>query len=277
MWNKYRINQIVFWLSWVIFSCNLYFLSFQKSWWLWALQFLISTICLHYFCNLSHIASHQMLSRNKKLNHIFGWFSALPVLVFSYIDFKISHQAHHKHTTDENLDPDHKITNNGSIFWLPFRIIIYKDGFFLNDAISKNKTGQIVEYTLQRIIQFSFFIWIILNSSTGLGFSMAYFYILPLLIVGTCNALFLYYYPHYQNQIEHWARSKFNLGNKITISFWVGATLTWLIDLSRIIHQAHHDKVLSNSPYYPEFWLWQNKFLNQTQNWRYLSSTLQQK
>lgn len=277
MWSKYRINQIVFCLSWVIFSCNLYLFNFQKSWWLWMLQFSISTICLHYFCNLSHIASHQMLSKNKNLNHIFGWLSALPVLIFSYIDFKVTHQAHHQHTTNEELDPDHKITNKGSILWLPFRIIIYKDGFFLNQAVVKNKFLQIAEYTLQRTIQLSFFIWVILNSSSGIGLALTYFYILPLLIVGICNALFLYYYPHYQNRFEHWARLQFNLGNKKTINFWIGLVIVWCVDLSRIIHQAHHDKVLSNSPYYPEFWLWQNSFLNQTNNWRYLASSLQNK
>jgi fatty acid desaturase len=273
MINKYSFNQAIFWLNTIVFGFNLYFLSTEKSW-IWViLQFIVSTICLHYFCNLSHLASHQMLSRNKKINHIFGWFSSLPVLVFSFIDFKITHQQHHIHTTNEVLDPDYRITH-GSVILIPFKMIIYKDGYFLKRAFLKKKFGQLFEYLFQRVIQLGIFAYILYLSVNRINVDLAIFYIIPLLIVGILNGIFLYYYPHYQNKIEFWARKHFDHQNKFSPFFWVGFFVTWCIDLSRIAHQDHHDKISFNEPYYPEFWLWKNTFLNQKDNWRYLSGNI---
>ena len=286
--NKYQVNQIIFLSNLVVFGINIWCIFLDKNWLLWSGQFVISVISLHYFCNLVHLASHQMLSKNRTINHIIGWISALPVLVFSFVDFKITHTQHHLHTTNPDLDPDHKITVSGPVWLLPFRIIIYKDGFFLSEATSKHKWSSIVEYTIQRAFQLSFFVWVILNSNTFVGSRLAIFWILPLLIVGVLNAMFLYFYPHYQNNIELWSRqiledltkSKHQINNKFTnilnktLSKSIATIIVWSIDLSRTIHQAHHDKVLANSPYYPEFWLWNNKFFGKTDNLRYLSKNL---
>ena len=275
--NKYQVNQVIFLSNLIIFGINIWCIFLDKNWVLWSGQFVISVISLHYFCNLVHLASHQMLSKNRTINHIIGWISALPVLVFSFVDFKITHTQHHLHTTNPDLDPDHKITVSGPVWLLPFRIIIYKDGFFWRQAINKRNWSSIIEYTTERIIQLSFFVWVILNSNTFVGSRLAIFWILPLLIVGVLNAMFLYFYPHYQNNIELWSRQILNNQTKLTqqnsnIFNKIIATITiWSIDLSRTIHQAHHDKVLANSPYYPEFWLWNNSFFGNTDNLRYLS------
>ena len=95
--NKYRLNQIVFWVCWLSLITIIYFsqqpLNLASSSGLLAWSFVV----LYYLCNLIHLASHNLLSRKVKINHIFGWLSALPIFVFTFIDFKVTHLEHHKH------------------------------------------------------------------------------------------------------------------------------------------------------------------------------------
>ena len=260
--TKYYFNQLVFWICWtsliiVVYlsqqSLNL-FQSLCVSVW--------SFLVLYYLCNLIHLASHNLLSRNVKLNHVFGWFAALPIFVFTFIDFKITHLEHHKHQGDEDLDPDYRIVKTGPVYLLPLRIIFYKDLFFIKYARDKNKLKMIWEYALQRLFQAVYFGFIIYQCQMLGNWSLFTFYIIPLSIVGACNAAFLYYYPHYHNAFEDWCY-KFNQARKVSGSklnfvnplLFMTSIFVWSVELSRAVHELHHKKPAGNIFYYPEFWL----------------------
>lgn len=276
MLTKYATNKLIFIITTILFSINLGFFWVELDWYFKVLQFGLSTICLHYYCNLVHIASHQMLSKNRKLNHLLGWLSALPVLVFSFIDFKVTHTEHHKHPTDPNLDPDHKITATGHVLFLPLRIIFHKDSFFFKFAIKKHKWNWIKEYIFQRILQLGIFGIIVFQSAIFKDQTLFIFYLLPLMVVGLLNAMFLYYYPHYQNRPEKWFRKVVNTNSNNKLLQAIAWSILFPIDLCRTVHEAHHDKILNNFPYFPEVWMWRNNFLNIQQTSKYLEVNLKQ-
>jgi fatty acid desaturase len=260
--TKYRFNQLVFWACWVSLIAIIYFsqqtLNLIQSMGLFIWSFLV----LYYLCNLIHLASHNLLARNVKLNHFFGWFSALPIFVFTFIDFKITHLEHHKHQGDEKLDPDYRIVKTGPVWLLPLRIIFYKDIFFIKYVKEKKKSKMIWEYSIQRLLQSVYFGFIIYQCQLLNNWTLFVFYILPLSIVGACNAAFLYYYPHYENAFERWcykfhetrkaSHSKFNFINP---ALWMTSVFVWSVELSRAVHELHHKKPNGNLFYYPEFWL----------------------
>ncbi len=260
--TKYHINQLVFWLCWLSLVLIAYFsqqtLSFLQSLGLFVWSFLT----LYYFCNLIHLATHNLLAKNIKFNHVFGWFAALPIFVFTFIDFKITHLEHHKYQGDEDLDPDYKIVKTGPVCFLPLRIIFYKDLFFWKYVTIMSKPKMKLEYCVQRLFQASYFGCIIYQCQILGNWSWFIFYILPLSIVGACNAAFLYYYPHYHNAFENWcysfskakkaSNSKFNFINP---AVWLTSIFVWSVELSRAVHELHHKKPNGNIFYYPEFWL----------------------
>jgi Fatty acid desaturase len=260
--TKYRFNQLVFWVCWTCLISVVYFsqqrLNLIQSIGLFVWEFVI----LYYLCNLIHLASHNLLSRNIKLNHIFGWFSALPIFVFTFIDFKVTHLEHHKHQGHEQLDPDYRIVKTGKIYFLPFRIVFLKDWFFLKYAVAKNKWNMIWEYSIQRVFQIAYFGYIVYQCQILGDWRLFIFYILPLFLVGICNAAFLYYYPHYENAFERWCY-KFHQARKTSKSWlnfvnpalWVTSIFVWSVELSRAVHELHHKKPNGNIFYYPEFWI----------------------
>jgi fatty acid desaturase len=257
--NKYRINQVVLTVAFVAAGLNVFWIVFGGEAMVVerVLQFLVSCISLHYLCNIVHLASHSLLSRNRHFNHILGTIGASPVLIFSFVDFKVTHLDHHKHATSPDFDPDYKITNNGTIATLPFRILWYKDGYFWKYCLEKSKFSYIAQYLAQRIFQLGFFGYAVTRSVVYSDNSLAHFYIVPLIIVGLGYAGYVYYYPHYQNAIEKYLRS-----TRFGIIKLIGKPFLWSIDLSRVIHHKHHDAISDNSCYYPEIWLWYNRFYN---------------
>ena len=245
--SKYAINQLIFGSSFVIFWLN--FISKVGGYNQLPdfIVFVISLISIHYLCNITHLASHNLLSKNPKINNIIGFIDCLPILVFSFIDFKITHLEHHKHTSDHELDPDWKITNTGNPLFLPFRIVYFKDAFFVNFAKGKSKTKWLLEYILERALQIVLFFSLYAYSST----LVAIFWVLPLLIVGLLNAAFLYFYPHYSDSFERFFRS-----TKVSILQIVGQPFIYLIETSRVIHYQHHLRPAKNLYYFPEIWMW---------------------
>ena len=260
--TKYHFNQLVFWICWMSLISIIYLsqqaLNIIQSSGLFVWSFLV----LYYLCNLIHLASHNLLARNVKLNNLFGWFSALPIFVFTFIDFKVTHLEHHKHQGHEDLDPDYKIVKTGAVYFLPLRIIFYKDLFFWKYVTEKNKSKMKIEYIIQRLFQASYFGFIIYQCQMLSNWSLFIFYIIPLSIVGASNAAFLYYYPHYHNAFEDWcyrfnkakkaSHSKFNFVNP---ALWLTSVFVWSVELSRAVHELHHKKPNGNIFYYPEFWL----------------------
>jgi fatty acid desaturase len=264
--TKYQVNQIVFGICWVNLIAILYVSQQTLNFFQGSFLFVWSFLVLYYLCNLIHLASHNLLSKKVPVNNVLGWFSALPIFVFTFIDFKITHLEHHKHQGDEHLDPDYRIVKTGKIYFLPFRIIFLKDWFFLKYAVAKNKWNMIWEYSIQRIFQIAYF-GVILYQCQILGnWSLFIYYILPLFIVGICNATFLYYYPHYQNAFELWcyrfyqarklSKSKLNFINPAML---MTSIFVWSIELSRDVHDMHHKKPAGNIFFYPEFWIFRKQ------------------
>jgi fatty acid desaturase len=259
---KYQVNQLVFGICWINLIAILYTSQQALNYYQGGFLFVWSFLVLYYFCNLIHLASHNLLSKKVWVNNILGWFSALPIFVFTFIDFKITHLEHHKHQGDTILDPDYRIVKTGKIYFLPFRIVFLKDWFFLKYAAAKNKINMVYQYVFQRMFQITYFGFIIYQCQILGNWSLFIYYILPLFLVGICNAAFLYYYPHYQNAFEIWcykfyqarklSKSKFNFINPAML---VTSAFVWSVDLSRAVHELHHKKPAGNIFYYPEFWI----------------------
>ena len=245
--SKYATNQLIFVSSFVIFWLNFATKLTGQNSLPELLVFLISLVSIHYLCNITHLASHNLLSKNVRINNLIGFVDCLPILVFSFIDFKITHLEHHKHTSDHELDPDWKITNTGNPLFLPFRIVYFKDAFFVKFARAKSKLKWLLEYALERLLQLVLFFGVYAH----FPFLVAVFWVLPLLIVGLLNAAFLYFYPHYSDSFEKFFRS-----TKIWIFFKIGQPFIYLIETSRTIHYQHHLKPAKNLYYFPEIWIW---------------------
>lgn len=276
--SKYQVNQLVFFLQVLIFclifwSANYLFgsqntikdnnslLPTFSNTLVWVsiffVTFVLSTVNLHYFSNLIHLGSHNLLSKNRKINSILGWISSLLILPFTFIDFKITHLEHHKHQGDIDLDPDYKIVKTGSVWLLPLRIVVYKDYFFWKFALQKQKYNWLLEYCIQRFVQI-FIIWYIANWTQKHDSRYISLFILPLIVVGVSNAMYLYFYPHYTNSFEIFLRKVIsnNSSNTSKLARSFARLFLWGIDLSRAIHEMHHQRPSGNMFYYPEWWIY---------------------
>ncbi len=246
---KYFFNPILFLIVGVIFVANFYFNRYSTGFNF--VTFLISLVSLHYLCNLVHIASHNSISKKRWLNDLISRICCIPALAFTHIDFKVTHLEHHKHTTDPILDPDWKITNTGSVFLLPFRIVFYKDIFFWKFCLQRRKFAFIREYIFDRIVQVAA-VFVIFNN---FDFAFKFYWILPLFIVGILNAAFLYFYPHYEDRFERFLRSN----NRFVAWRPVQKIYLFIVDVSRELHRQHHLKPTKNYYYFPELWIFNRK------------------
>ena len=230
--SKYQLNQAVFCLAFF----GQFFLFFANP---NIFTVLASFVCLHYLSNILHIASHNGASKNRFLNKIIGWLTCVWVFVFTFADFCLTHKEHHKFQGDKEKDPDYKIIAGGNVFLLPFRIVLVKDATFWN----YNKMR--FEYLFQRFCQ----IITVVSAFIFFRENFIYNWILPLLLVGICNALFLYFLPHYTNSLfeKLIQRSKF---------------FAYLTQIARVSHDLHHQKVTNNLVYYPEFWVQKTGYQN---------------
>lgn len=209
--NKYRIVQLLFCLN-ILLLLSLW----QKLWFAslnWPVYLLIFTLlCLsyHYFLNFLHLASHKQLSKNYRFNQILGHISAI-FGGLTYPDFVVTHFLHHKNPNHPKLDPDSNIASGGSLWTIPFRIW-YHDKFFLSQ--SEYRRSRLCGYLLDRLLQVAFLIFCF---SQGKFWFWVTFWLLPLLLVGFGNGLFLFYFPHFVNQWENSQRAKLlQLQDKVT-------------------------------------------------------------
>lgn len=224
--------QILFWLNFCIFlAINLciFFLSnfsSPKLLIIFAPIFLIVlTTNLYYFTNLLHLASHNLIAKNSKLNSFYGNVSAI-FCGLTFAEFKTSHLLHHKNPANPEKDPDHLVSQSGSVFTLPFRVWL-KDKYFWQNGYWK-KRNLWLGYLINRFLQLSLVILAIFLDKFNI---FSFFYLLPLFFVGMLNSLFLFYYPHYSNQFEENLQDKNNFFSKFALS---------CIDLSRKYHNNHH-------------------------------------
>jgi beta-carotene hydroxylase len=241
--NKYQFNQIVLFFSIATIISVFSYLIQHKGivfWPIYILFFILVSFAQHYILNIVHLASHQLLSKDRKLNYYLGSLASLEGGV-TFADFSTTHMLHHKNTSKLDSDPDHWITNSGSIFSIPFKIF-YHDVYFWTRGLWKLQRGWL-NYILTRSIQIGIVVAFELTGNIDIWKN---FWLSPLLVVGFLNGLFLFYYPHYSTKLENSWRilQKPNFVQKLFLLF---------IDISRVYHEKHHDKIVENSHYYPVF------------------------
>jgi beta-carotene hydroxylase len=237
--NKYQLNQLILAADiTVVFSLFYILLTNKLDLTANILVFLAVAVCQHYFLNLVHIGSHHLLSKNKTVNSVLGNIASI-IGGVTFADFKTTHFLHHRNVSDDKNDPDHWITTSGSVFTIPFKIF-YHDYYFWSHGLWR-QNGAWKGYIIDRAIQ------ILLVSAFSVTGNLAvwqYFWLLPLLLVGFLNGLFLFYFPHYTTKLERqWRKAKSKLPHQ---------TVTLLaIDISRIYHEKHHDRIAENRNYFP--------------------------
>jgi beta-carotene hydroxylase len=237
--NKYQLNQLILAADiTVVFSLFYILLTNKLDLTANILVFLAVAVCQHYFLNLVHIGSHHLLSKNKTVNSVLGNIASI-IGGVTFADFKTTHFLHHRNVSDDKNDPDHWITTSGSVFTIPFKIF-YHDYYFWSRGLWR-QNGAWKGYIIDRAIQ------ILLVSAFSVTGNLAvwqYFWLLPLLLVGFLNGLFLFYFPHYTTKLERqWRKAKSKLPHQ---------TVTLLaIDISRIYHEKHHDRIAENRNYFP--------------------------
>lgn len=238
--NKYRLNQLVLVFNLVVFLCLQYFISIQLNWlgWFTLPVLLIIGINLHYFLNALHLATHNQLSKLRKLNNFLGRASAI-FGGLNFAEFSSTHLQHHAFPGDPEKDPDFLLTKSGSLLFLPFKIW-QKDRYFFQSKLCK-KEGYTTMYFQDRIIQIAIILLILLSGK--IQFFLIY-YTIPSLIVGLAYGFYLFYFPHYISKWETlMSEKKFN--------FNVFKLVLFSINLSRFYHTQHHFKVHENRNYYP--------------------------
>ncbi|MGL4759061.1 MAG: fatty acid desaturase [Patescibacteria group bacterium] len=226
--SKFKLNKISLLFVLIIFLSNWYCLLNYTPKLSSILNLIVNVVCLHYMFTTVHQASHGLLSKNSKLNYAYGFLACL-FSGITFADFKYTHDLHHIHIGNAEQDPDHKISGSGPVMLIPFKIF-YHDWYFLTKCKVKN---ELVSYFLQRILQISLVVVLFLDKS----FLFSTFWLVPMLIIGFMNGLFLFYFPHYQHWIE---KTKFNI-----------YPLKKSIQLSRDYHHLHHDNPAKNSSFYP--------------------------
>jgi fatty acid desaturase len=245
--TKYQLNQLIFAVDIVAIFGLFYILL------IWRLDYIGSVLiffsiafCQHYFLNLVHIGSHHLLSRNKTLNSVLGNISSIMGGV-TFADFKTTHFLHHRNVGDTKNDPDHWITTSGSVFTIPFKIF-YHDYYFWTKGLWQ-KQGNWQGYIVDRLAQGCLVLGFYFSGNINIWQN---FWLLPLLLVGFLNGLFLFYFPHYTTKLERaWRKIAAKMPHQ---------TLTLLsIDISRIYHEKHHDRIAENRNYFPVFAFAQDK------------------
>lgn len=200
--------------------------------------FVSMTVCYQHFLNLVHQASHQAISKKKWINNSIGFFSAT-ISGFTLADFKATHLQHHANLGNSQKDPDEQIVHTKPLLLMAFSIWKH-DAFFWKHGLWKRRQAG-VSYIITRLIQVTLLALIVANGllNSWLVFSMA-----PLLIIGTLNGFFLFYFPHYKPEWERKIRTE------KTPALWK----KWImlsIDISRIYHELHHDDVHNKLVYFP--------------------------
>jgi beta-carotene hydroxylase len=234
--NRYQTNQIILSISLTGLCLNLFGVSiFHNNWFkVWA--FTTNLIFLNYLVNCVHQSSHFLLSKktiwNRVLGHVASIFSG-----FTWSHFLTTHLEHHKHVGNDNLDPDYPIANSGNFFLIPF-LIWRMDWLFFSFNLHSKKT-YLADYIFDRMVQLLFVAIVI---RLGYWDNFAYFWIIPMFVVGFLYGQYLFYWPHYSNQFEIWCRRQ---------RWFLPQLYAGTIELARIFHAMHHDKVTNNTAYFP--------------------------
>jgi fatty acid desaturase len=228
---RYRIywyNRLLLVITLLIFLTNwvCIFNYYQSN--LNVLYFLVNLLSLHYMFTVVHQSSHYLLASNIWINHVWGFLSCVFAGI-TFADFQFTHDLHHKHIGFPSLDPDHTISGSGPVLLIPFKIFYHDIYFLKNNTSVYLYLSYISQRSLQVLIVCTFFLsqtWLFIN-----------FWLVPMLIIGVANALFLFYFPHYVHTFE---KSIFNI-----------PPIKYSINISRVYHHQHHDNPANNSNFFP--------------------------
>jgi fatty acid desaturase len=202
---------------------------------------LINSVFIHTLFNVVHLASHSLLGKKFWVNRCYGNIAAFfGGITFS--DFYTTHLLHHAHQGDSEKDPDHWITRSGSIWTIPLKIMYHDVWFWKHHLNERKHLGK--DYLATRALQVLTVLAFLLTGNIAI---FLLFWLLPMGIVGLMNGLFLFYYPHYSTHLEQSIKENSNPN-------LFGKGLLEAIDISRISHEVHHDRVRSNEVYYPLSW-----------------------
>lgn len=226
--TKFTSNRILLIITSVLFLSSWYLLLnfYNPSYNL--IYFVINIIGLHYLFTIVHQSSHNLLAKDTRLNHIFGFLACI-LTGITFADFQYTHTMHHKHIGNPQEDPDHKISGSGPILLIPFKIFYHDYYFWLNCESRFMKFS----YLLQRGLQITIIMVLFLDKS----WMFINFWLIPMGIIGIANALFLFYFPHYKHPIE---TTFLNVG-----------PIKSSIEISRTYHHKHHDDPSNNLNFFP--------------------------
>ncbi len=236
MFTKHNINQLTLATSILSFITAFVIAGQVTSWEVRIVCFALVVISLHYVLNLVHIGTHNLLSKNRRINSILSNVAAFFGGI-TFAAFRTTHLLHHRFTSEEDKDPDLYITKSGPIWSIPFKIL-YHDVFFWRQGLWKQNSGW-QSYLITRILQITLISTLFFSSYRLIW---VYYWLVPMLILGLLNGMFLFYFPHYSTKLERKWRAKPTPYNYIPRT---------LIDISRIYHERHHDKINNNQNYYP--------------------------
>lgn len=114
------------------------------------LGYLVGGLSLSTLSVLSHETSHNLLTRNPKIDRWIGFICGIPIL-FSAIGYRIMHPLHHKYLRSEE-DPDdiENVTKESSLLrWMYVLVFFFSVYLYLVmvplNAIRKGKAGEKVE------------------------------------------------------------------------------------------------------------------------------------
>lgn len=258
LFNKYRFNQLVFLAAQTsLFTIFWLLLTKNFQWWQYLSFFILNCGILSCHLNLVHLASHGLLNKNKIVNSILGNISAI-FGGLTLADFKTTHAMHHANALNIEKDPDYSIANSISFLTMPFKIW-HHDRYFWTKKLWERQNNWI-GYIFDRAVQITIISSLSLN---GYLYIWVYFWLVPMLVVGVLNGMFLFYLPHYLTNTEKKFRSILGIETNYKLPYikannileWFNLKykiLTLLsINISRIYHEKHHDKTSENENFYP--------------------------
>lgn len=163
---------------------------------------LINGFTTYSFFTVLHDASHHAISRKSWLNELIGWLSLMffGPCSLSFRAFRYLHIQHHRFTNDKNMDPDFWVSRGP--FWLRPIMLATVDVNYLFYYFSKLNTRPKNEKL--SIIPYAIFMLaiVVLCITSGYGWDMLFYWIIPSRIAIMLLSLGFDYLPHFPHKIS---------------------------------------------------------------------------
>lgn len=178
---------ILLWASHLYFALNFVSIDFSNS--LFYLHIALQGYLYTGLFITGHDAMHRTISKNKKVNIVFGWISSLLFAGLSYNKLVKNHFKHHKNPGDE-ADPDFYIKSQNFFIWWGIFLIRYTT---------------VVQLIIMAVMFNVLKLWFDQTS-------IIFFWIIPAFL-GTFQLFFFgtylpHKYPHTENMHPHNARTQ---------------------------------------------------------------------